>query len=94
MDSCEVSLNKDALKLIDANEIVFVRKNGEMSIQLPQFDSNKTHKIYNNIQKYKDKKYTYSSGKFCIVLDKADEVFGKYLLEKEEDDIFLVKCEN
>jgi hypothetical protein len=91
---CEALLNKDAVELINAKEIVFINKYGEMKIQLPQYDTNKTHKIFHQVQTYKSKKYTSPSARFYITLDNPEDIIGKYSLEKEEDDIFLVRCEN
>lgn len=89
----EAILNKDAVDLINAKEIVFINKYGEMKIQLPQFDTNKTHKIFHHVQIHKSKKYTSPSARFYLTLHNPEDIIGKYYLEKEEDDIFLVKCE-
>lgn len=81
------------MTLINSKEIVFINKDGDIRIRIPEFDTNKTYKIHQHVQKYKSKTYS-SSAKFFLTLDNPEEVIGKYLLEKEEDDIFLVKCEN
>lgn len=93
VSACEATLNKKALELLQTNEVLFIRQNGDMKLQLPQFDSNRVYKIYNHTQTYKGKKYMASSAKFFISFDDAPDVIGKYEIEKEEDDFFLVKME-
>ena len=89
--TCEVRLNDEAVTLINSKEILFIKNHQGMRIRNPSFDSNKTYKIYQYLKSTNRRETSLYTARFFINLNKSEDVFGKYYLEKEGDDIFLVK---
>lgn len=77
-----VVLNVGSVKLINAEEICFDRKN--LIIRHPTIYDNKVYKI-------STKKVQNAAFAFTLDVEPYEDILGKYLIEKEGDDFLLLK---
>lgn len=77
-----VLLNAGAVRLINSQEICFDRKN--LVMRVPTIFDNKTYKI-------SSKKIQNAAFAFCYHVDMPDDITGKYLIEQDGDEFYLVK---
>lgn len=85
-------LNKEAVGLIDAEEIVFDAN--QMRLRRACFDDNKTAKICRFKTKQKGVEYTSHCAIFGFTYYDTENIAGKFKLEKDEDEYIYILTKN